>query len=69
MRAHEIEHGILQIEMTLKELFLFGMRECFAYQASIALTGGEIITLDIRGVDLRTAAIGSQDLHNVGLAA
>jgi hypothetical protein len=55
MRAYEIEDGILQCEMAPQEIALLRMRQCFAHQASVRLTRGEVVTLDISRVDLLAA--------------
>src|SRR5215218_4156734 len=52
MRAYEIEDGILQGEMAPQEIALLRMRQCFAHQASVRLTRGEVVTLDISCIDL-----------------
>ena len=55
MRAYEIEDGLLQGEMAPQDIALLRMRQCFAHQASVRLTRGEVVTLDIRRVDLLAA--------------
>src|SRR5437868_92956 len=55
MRSHEVEHRIFQIKVATQVMVLLGMRQRFAYQSPIALTRSEIVTLNIRGVDLLVA--------------
>ena len=43
---------ILKVEMAPQDIALLRMRQCFAHQASVRLTRGEIVTLDIRCMDL-----------------
>ena len=52
MRAYEIKDRILKVEMAPQERALLRMRQCFAHQASVSLTRGEVITLDISCIDL-----------------
>ena len=54
MWSHEVKDGILQIEMTPEVVILLRMRERLAYQTPVALARGQVITFDIRGVDLLT---------------
>ncbi len=55
MWSDKIEHGIFQVKVALQVIACLGMRKSFAYQSSIALTRGQIVTLNIRGVDLFVA--------------
>src|SRR5437899_11716144 len=52
MRAYEIKDRILKFEMAPQERALLRMRQCFAHQASVRLTRGEVVTLDISCIDL-----------------
>ena len=52
MRAYEIKDRILEFEMAPQEIALLRMRQCFAHQASVRLTRGEVVTLDISCIDL-----------------
>jgi hypothetical protein len=69
VRPHKIEDRVFEIDLALQELFLFGMRQGFADQSAIALTGRQVITFHIGGVDLSAAPVGLQDTHNVGFRA
>jgi len=55
MRAYEMKDRILEFEMAPQERALLRMRQCFAHQASVRLPRGEVVTLDIRRVDLLAA--------------
>jgi len=52
MRAYEIKDRILKFEMAPQERALLRMRQRFAHQAPVTLARGEVVTLDIRRVDL-----------------
>lgn len=54
MRSHEIEESIFEIKMSSQKITLLRMRQGFAYQSPIALTRGQVITLNIGSVDLLT---------------
>jgi len=62
MRADEIEDRILQFEMAPQERAFLRMRPCFAHQASVTLTRGEVITLDISRIDLMAAKYLGDDV-------
>src|SRR5215831_8103339 len=80
MRADEIEDRILKGEMALQEIALLRMRQSFTHQTPDTLARGEIVTLDIRRVDLlapkhlgddvaRTEDDASADLDHASLLA
>src|SRR3989454_11532791 len=52
MRAYEIEDRILKCEMAPQEKALLRMRQSFTHQAPDTLARGEVVTFDIRRVDL-----------------
>jgi hypothetical protein len=52
MRAYEIEDRILKGEMAPQEIALLRMRQSFPHQAPDTLARGEVVTLNIRRVDL-----------------
>ena len=52
MRAYEMKDRILKVEMAPQEIALLRMRQGFAHQASVRLTRGEVVTLDISCIDL-----------------
>src|SRR5438552_15325088 len=55
MWANKIEYGVLQIDVALQVIALLGMRQGLAHQSTIALSRGQVVTFDIRGVDLLLA--------------
>src|SRR6266849_5581477 len=48
-----------------QKMFLLGIRQCLAHEASIALTRSEVIAFDIRRVDLSATTIGCYDASDV----
>ena len=58
MRAHQIVDRIFQIDVALQVSFLLGVRQGLAHQSSIAVARRSVVALYVRGVDLRTAAVG-----------
>jgi hypothetical protein len=49
MRAYAIEDRVLKCEMAPQERALLCMRQCFAHQASVSLTRGEVVTVTVDG--------------------
>ena len=62
MRAYEIEDRILKGEMAPQEIALLRMRQSLTHQAPDTLARGEIVTLDIRRVDLLATKHLSENL-------
>ena len=57
MRPDEVEHGIFQIDMASEEVHFLGMGQRLAHESSIVLTGGQVVSLNIRGIDLRPTPV------------
>ena len=51
--------------MPLKKQNLLGMRQGLAHQAAVALARGQVVALDVRGVDLRPASVGFDHGRNL----
>jgi hypothetical protein len=65
MRAHKSGDRIFEIDVALQVSFLLGVRQCLAHQSSIAVARRSGVALYVRGVDLRTASVGGQNLDDV----
>src|SRR5205823_59445 len=63
MWTHKIENGVFQVEVALQVIVLLGVRQCFTDQATVTLARGQVVTFNIRGVDLLVAYQLCDDLR------
>lgn len=69
MGAHEIVNRILEVDVVLQVVLSPGVRQCLAHQPPVALAGGQVVALHVRGVDLGATAIHLQDPDEIVLGA
>ena len=67
VRPHEVVDRILEVEVVSKVILPLGMRQRLAHQPPVALAGGQVVALHVRGVDLRATALGLQDPDEIVL--
>ena len=65
--AHEVVNRILEVDVVLQVVLAPGVRQRLAHQPPVALAGGQVVTLHVRGVDLRATAIRLQDPDEIVL--
>src|SRR5512142_1936664 len=69
MGAHESVNRILEVDVVLQVVLSPGVRQCLAHQPPVALAGGQVVALHVRGVDLGATAIHLQDPDEIVLGA
>src|SRR4051812_2017468 len=69
MGAHEVVDRILEVDVVLQVVLPPGVRQRLAHQSPVALAGGQVIALHVRGVDLRATAVRLQDPDEIVLGA
>src|SRR3954447_2593201 len=67
MGTHEVVIRILEVDVVLQVVLAPGVRQRLAHQPPVALAGGQVIALHVRGVDLRATAIRLQDPDEIVL--
>jgi resolvase-like protein len=68
-RRDEVVDRILEADVVLQVVLPPGVRQRLAHQPPVALAGGQVVPLHVRGVDLRAAAIRLQDPDEIVLGA
>jgi hypothetical protein len=69
MGTHEVVDRILEVDVVLQVVPPPGVRQCLANQPPVVLAGGQVVALDVRGVDLGATATRLQDPDEVVLGA
>ena len=69
VRPHEVVDRILEVEMVSKVILPFGMRQRLAHQSPVALAGGQVVALHVRGVDPGATPVGLNDPDQIVLGA